>query len=127
MCCVCNFRKEDVDPLADRLGRALKHAGVSITLTSLSSVTAFAVGATIDIPAIRAFASFSAFAFLSNYILQVFLCFFVSNCFGFCLFVFIYFLFVFQKNNENMRNSKRKKKKTKQTKQICFKAHPKRK
>ena len=50
-----------------RFGNALKHAGLSITLTSLASIIAFSVGSTVDIPAIKSFCLFASFCFLGNY------------------------------------------------------------
>ncbi len=52
------------------LARALSISGVSVTLTSLSSVAAFAVGAASPILAIESFCGHAAFAFLANDLLQ---------------------------------------------------------
>ena len=49
------------------LGMAMKQCGVSITLTSLSSIIAFAIGSTIDIETTHAFCVYSALCFAANY------------------------------------------------------------
>lgn len=54
--------KEDI-----KLGHAMQHAGLSITLTSLSSVVAFGIGSIIDMPGINAFCIFAAFSFFTNF------------------------------------------------------------
>ena len=62
---------ENEDDLeAQRIGMALSHCGVSITLTSLSSVIAFLIGSFADIPAITSFCMYSALSFAANYITQ---------------------------------------------------------
>lgn len=50
-----------------RFGLALQHSCTSITLTSFSSIAAFAVGSNADMPGVAAFCMFSSFAFLANY------------------------------------------------------------
>ena len=50
-----------------RFGLAMKNAGLSIMLTSLSTVVAFLIGSNIDMPGITAFCIFSALAFLFNF------------------------------------------------------------
>ena len=62
-----------------RLGHAMQHAGLSITLTSLSSVIAFAIGSFADLPGISAFCFYACMAFLSNY--GMFCLFFWICCF----------------------------------------------
>ena len=52
---------------AERFEKALKHSGTSISLTSFCSSMAFIVGATTDVPGIRAFCVFAAIAFFANY------------------------------------------------------------
>ena len=60
--------KDDLE--AQRIGAALSHCGVSITLTSISSVVAFAIGSFADIPAITSFCMYSTLCFGANYITQ---------------------------------------------------------
>ena len=50
-----------------RLAMAMQHAGLSITLTSLSSIVAFAVGSFVDMPGITSFCSFASLSFAANY------------------------------------------------------------
>ncbi|XP_059488991.1 protein patched homolog 2-like [Neocloeon triangulifer] len=56
--------------LPERLGLTLKHAGVSITITSLTDFTAFAIGATTVLPSLRSFCIYAAVGILATYILQ---------------------------------------------------------
>ena len=42
-------------PLPQRVGQALKHAGVAITVTSVTDMLAFGLGALTVIPGLRAF------------------------------------------------------------------------
>nr|XP_027224809.1 patched domain-containing protein 3-like [Penaeus vannamei] len=63
-------RKKGVTTLTERAGVAMRHAGVAITVTSLTDVTAFAVGATTDLPALRSFCIYAAVGIFAVYILQ---------------------------------------------------------
>eukprot|EP01048_Picozoa_sp_COSAG05_P012687 COSAG05_NODE_1292_length_5262_cov_2.550068_2_plen_544_part_00 len=61
-------RKAAMDrPVNDRLGEALKHAGVSITVTSLTNFFAFAVGHTSLLPALSSFCAFAAIGVMAIY------------------------------------------------------------
>ena len=42
--------------LAERFGLTMKHAGVAITITSVTDLLAFGVGASSSLPALRSFA-----------------------------------------------------------------------
>ena len=53
-----------------RLGNALSSSGLSITLTSLCSATAFFVGSAIDVPAVTSLCVYAGWSFLANYVLQ---------------------------------------------------------
>lgn len=57
--------------LATRLGRTLREAGPSVTLTSITDALAFAIGTAIDIGAIRQFCITSAVAVVAVLVLQV--------------------------------------------------------
>ena len=57
-----DVKKED-----ERFGLAMSHAGLSITLTSFSSIVAFGIGSFVDLPGIKAFCTFASLTFLSNY------------------------------------------------------------
>lgn len=63
-------RKKGVATLTERAGLTMRHAGVAITVTSLTDVTAFAVGATTDLPALRSFCIYAAVGIFAVYILQ---------------------------------------------------------
>ncbi|KAK4313031.1 hypothetical protein Pmani_015553 [Petrolisthes manimaculis] len=54
----------------ERAGRTMRHAGVAITVTSLTDVTAFAVGASTDLPALRSFCLYAAVGILAVYLMQ---------------------------------------------------------
>ncbi|CAD5111950.1 DgyrCDS1212 [Dimorphilus gyrociliatus] len=58
-------------PLHEKIGLALKHAGVSITITSLTDVLAFAVGSSTILPALRSFCVFAAVGILGLFIFQL--------------------------------------------------------
>ncbi|KAJ8762193.1 hypothetical protein K2173_007348 [Erythroxylum novogranatense] len=58
-------------PLEGRISNALVEVGPSITLASLSEVSAFAVGASVIMPACRVFSMFAALAVLLDFFLQV--------------------------------------------------------
>ena len=61
------------DTMKELMGVSLSESGLSITLTSLSSTIAFAIGSMSTIPGISAFCTFSAFCFFADYLLQLFL------------------------------------------------------
>lgn len=56
--------------ITTRIALAMKHAGVAITVTSVTDVTVFAIGATTVLPALRSFCVFCAVGILVVYILQ---------------------------------------------------------
>jgi len=58
-------------PVADLLGAALKHAGVSITVTSVTDVLAFGVGAVTAMPGLQSFCVCTAIGLASIYLLQI--------------------------------------------------------
>eukprot|EP00095_Tigriopus_kingsejongensis_P012251 snap_masked-scaffold472_size162276-processed-gene-0.4 protein:Tk12251 transcript:snap_masked-scaffold472_size162276-processed-gene-0.4-mRNA-1 annotation:"hypothetical protein DAPPUDRAFT_306990" len=53
-----------------RVALAMKHAGVAITVTSITDVAVFAIGASTVLPALRSFCVFCAVGILVVYILQ---------------------------------------------------------
>ena len=61
---VQNFEMLDVDvshlPLEKRMGLCMKHAGIAITITTLTDLLAFFVGATTKLPALSNFCLYSA-------------------------------------------------------------------
>ncbi|KAJ8762195.1 hypothetical protein K2173_007350 [Erythroxylum novogranatense] len=58
-------------PLEGRISNALVEVGPSITLASLSEVSAFSVGGSVTMPACRVFSMFAALAVLLDFFLQV--------------------------------------------------------
>mmetsp|Transcript_36367 Transcript_36367/g.42182 ORF Transcript_36367/g.42182 Transcript_36367/m.42182 type:complete len:853 (+) Transcript_36367:46-2604(+) len=69
---VLEFFQREVDkgtPAVERMPIALRQAGSSITLTSISTVVAFASAALVDIPGVKSFGLCAMFAFLWVYVL----------------------------------------------------------
>lgn len=56
--------------LKKRVGCALRHAGVAITVTSLTDFAAFTIGASTVLPALRSFCIYSALGVVALYMLQ---------------------------------------------------------
>ncbi|XP_064096527.1 patched domain-containing protein 3-like [Macrobrachium nipponense] len=56
--------------LVERAAKTMRHAGVAITVTSLTDVTAFAVGASTDLPALRSFCVYASVGIFAVYVLQ---------------------------------------------------------
>ena len=57
-----DIKKED-----ERFGNAMAHSGLSITLTSFSSIVAFLIGSAVDLPGIESFCIYACLCFLANY------------------------------------------------------------
>ena len=57
-------------PVQARIGTAMKHAGVSITVTSLTDIVAFAIGSLTVLPALRSFCIYAAVGIGAVYLLQ---------------------------------------------------------
>ncbi|XP_065576700.1 patched domain-containing protein 3-like isoform X2 [Artemia franciscana] len=55
-------------PIPERIGLAMRHAGVSITVTSLTDVVAFGIGATTGMPALRSFCIYATTGILLLFI-----------------------------------------------------------
>ncbi|XP_027212085.2 patched-related protein 9 [Penaeus vannamei] len=62
--------KEKKKELPERIGLALKHAGVSITVTSVTDFAAFAIGSGTVLPALRSFCIFAAVGIAAVYFFQ---------------------------------------------------------
>ncbi|XP_077981544.1 patched domain-containing protein 3-like [Glandiceps talaboti] len=77
--------------LHERVGEALRHAGVSITVTSITDFVAFGIGATTILPALRSFCVYCA--------IGIFFLFF------FCVTFFTACLTIDQKRIDNKRNA----------------------
>merc|ERR1719510_612341 len=70
--CLYNLESSDVGELSieERMGLTLKHAGVAITVTSLTDMFAFGIGAVTILPGLQAFCISCAFAIGAIYLLQ---------------------------------------------------------
>ncbi|XP_069941806.1 patched domain-containing protein 3-like [Cherax quadricarinatus] len=62
--------KERRQKLQQRVGYALRHAGVAITVTSLTDFGAFIIGSTTVLPALRSFCIYSAIGIATLYVFQ---------------------------------------------------------
>merc|ERR1719367_745004 len=58
-------------PLEERFGLAMKYAGVTITVTSVTDFIAFAIGASTVLPALKSFCIYCGIGILMVYFLQV--------------------------------------------------------
>ncbi|RUS79504.1 hypothetical protein EGW08_012736, partial [Elysia chlorotica] len=66
-----NLKGEELDlDIPQKVGQVLRHAGVSITVTSFTDFVAFMVGATTIIPALRSFCIYAAVGIMALYVLQ---------------------------------------------------------
>ena len=59
-----------VDPV-ERMGRALRYSGMSVTVTSLTDVIAFLIGSSTSLPALRNFCFYAALGIFFDYFYQV--------------------------------------------------------
>lgn len=62
--------QEQTKDLHERIGCALRHAGVSITVTSVTDFVAFAIGSTTVLPALRSFCLYAAIGIAAIYFFQ---------------------------------------------------------
>ncbi|XP_071117818.1 NPC intracellular cholesterol transporter 1-like isoform X1 [Haliotis cracherodii] len=62
--------EEQLLPLPQRVAVMMKHAGVSVTVTSVTDIVAFGIGASTVIPALSAFCIYAALGILALYVLQ---------------------------------------------------------
>ncbi|XP_066939871.1 patched domain-containing protein 3-like isoform X1 [Macrobrachium rosenbergii] len=70
--CFSNLNQEERRlELKQRMATALRHAGVAITVTSITDFGAFFIGATTVLPALRSFCIYSAVGIASLYALQL--------------------------------------------------------
>jgi len=72
--CWSNINKDSSSSMmstAEKIGLTLKHAGVSVTVTSVTDVFAFGVGAVTKMPGLQSFCVCTAIALGAIYILQV--------------------------------------------------------
>ncbi|CAG0891880.1 unnamed protein product [Cyprideis torosa] len=54
-----------------RLGKTMRHAGVAVTITSLTDFAAFSVGSTTVLPCLRSFCLYAALGVLCTYLFQL--------------------------------------------------------
>ena len=68
----CDNLKDKVKPedLETWFGLTMKHAGVAITITSLTDVVAFAIGGTTVLPALRSFCLYASVGITATYFFQ---------------------------------------------------------
>ena len=57
-------------PLAERMGLAMEHAGVSVTVTSVTDILAFGIGACTIMPGLSSFCMTAAICILFIFLLQ---------------------------------------------------------
>ena len=57
--------------VVERLGVTLRHAGVAITITSITNFIAFGIGATTAMPALKSFCVYASIGILSIFFFQV--------------------------------------------------------
>jgi predicted RND superfamily exporter protein len=62
------------DNMEDRMAYTFSHAGVSVTLASLTNFGSFLISSNTTLPALHGFALYTAFALLFDLILQVCIC-----------------------------------------------------
>ena len=61
--------------VVERMGVTLRHAGVAITITSITNFIAFGIGATTAMPALQSFCIYASIGILSIFFFQVILLF----------------------------------------------------
>ena len=57
--------------LTRRFGKTMQHAGVAITITSLTDIVAFGIGGTTVLPALKSFCLFASVGIVAIYFFQV--------------------------------------------------------
>lgn len=68
MACWRKVQKTNHGTIPEQMGFMLKHAGVSITVTSVTDIVAFAVGSSTVIPSLKSFCFYAAVGILMTYI-----------------------------------------------------------
>jgi len=69
--CWSNLRLDPSTSIQEKMGLALQHAGVSITVTSLTDIFAFGVGAISIMPGLESFCVSTAFGLAAIFLLQI--------------------------------------------------------
>ena len=58
-------------PVVERVGGVMAHAGVAITITSITNFIAFGIGASTAMPALQSFCVYASIGILSIFFFQV--------------------------------------------------------
>merc|ERR1719284_1554182 len=69
--CWSNLRLDGTPSIEEKMGLSLRHAGVSITVTSLTDIFAFGVGAVTRMPGLQSFCVCTAIGLAGVFILTV--------------------------------------------------------
>ena len=69
--CWSNLRLDPATTISEKMGLAMQHAGVSITVTSLTDIFAFGVGAISIMPGLESFCVSTAFGLGAIFLLQI--------------------------------------------------------
>lgn len=69
-CFITLTEEEKKLPLTDRFGAAMQHAGVAITITSVTDVIAFGIGGSTVIPALQSFCLYASVGIVATYFYQ---------------------------------------------------------
>ena len=69
--CWANLRVDPSASITEKMGLAMQHAGVSITVTSLTDIFAFGVGAISIMPGLESFCVSTAFGLAAIFLLQI--------------------------------------------------------
>ncbi|XP_050397303.2 patched domain-containing protein 3 isoform X1 [Patella vulgata] len=66
-----NLNPDEIElEIPEKIGHVLKHAGLSVTVTSITDVVAFGIGATTVLPALKSFCGFAAIGILGLFFFQ---------------------------------------------------------
>ncbi|XP_058809233.1 NPC intracellular cholesterol transporter 1-like isoform X2 [Phymastichus coffea] len=79
---ISSHEKNRNRPLVERVALALSHAGAAISVTSLTDVVAFVIGASTILPSLHSFCIYAAVGVFVTFVLQVtfFVAFFTLDC-----------------------------------------------
>ena len=71
--------------VVERLGVTLRHAGVAITITSITNFIAFGIGATTAMPALKSFCMYASIGILSIFFFQVITMIYIDSGYNDCV------------------------------------------
>ncbi|ESO85119.1 hypothetical protein LOTGIDRAFT_130973, partial [Lottia gigantea] len=67
-----NLNPDEIElEIPEKMGHVLKHAGLSVTVTSLTDIVAFGIGATTQLPALKSFCGFASLGILGLFVFQL--------------------------------------------------------